>query len=144
MSPLFRLALLAVLSTSVSAFLGAGLPRVQSSSRRAVRAAAEATKFASFDAMVASFEEPVVVVDFYAKWCGPCQLMVPVLDKFASEQEGKIAVAKVDTDKFPTLAERFAVGGLPTFVVFKGGEEVGRVEGGMGKDQLLKSVTKFI
>ena len=68
-----------------------------------------------------------VLVDFYADWCGPCQMLAPVLERLAGEVPA--AVAKVDTDAHPSLAERYGVRGLPTLVLFSAGEPVERLVG---------------
>ena len=82
--------------------------------------------------------------DFYAKWCGPCQMMVPILEDVASENQDKVAVAKVDTDKYPALGSRFSIEGLPTFCLFKGGEVVERVEGVITKEKMMEIVEKHL
>ena len=90
--------------------------------------------------MLSSFDQKVAVVDFYAKWCGPCQLMVPVLEKFAAAHADKVAVAKVDTDKYPSLGSKYEVEGLPTIVFFKDGVEVHREMGVLNEKQLLEKI----
>ncbi len=67
-----------------------------------------------------------VLVDFYADWCGPCKMMAPVLDELARERAGSVLVAKLDTDRIPAMAVRYAIRRLPSLVAFKGGREVAR------------------
>ncbi len=67
-----------------------------------------------------------VLVDFYADWCGPCKMMAPVLDELARERAGSVLVAKLDTDRNPAMAVRYAIRGLPSLVAFMGGREVAR------------------
>mmetsp|Transcript_55662 Transcript_55662/g.126516 ORF Transcript_55662/g.126516 Transcript_55662/m.126516 type:complete len:138 (+) Transcript_55662:106-519(+) len=101
-------------------------------------------QFDSFDAMLESFDESVALIDFYAVWCGPCQLMAPVLEKLADSQKGKVAVGKVDTDRYPQLGSRFQVEGLPTFIIFKDGDEVKRIEGAMSEADLMEIIEPFL
>ncbi|MDD2236634.1 MAG: thioredoxin [Kiritimatiellae bacterium] len=63
-----------------------------------------------------------VVVDFYADWCGPCRRMSPALSAFASEQEGKVLVVKVNVDKYPDLSQQYKVSSIPYLVLFKDGK----------------------
>ena len=70
-----------------------------------------------------------VLVDFYADWCGPCKMMAPILDDFAREQAGRILVAKLDTDRNPTMAVKFGIRGIPTLMVFVEGREAVRHSG---------------
>jgi thioredoxin 2 len=78
-----------------------------------------------FDATVLRAEVPVLV-DFFADWCGPCKWLDPYLDEVARRGEGRLLVARVDTDRAPGLAERYRVASLPTVILFRGGEEVER------------------
>ncbi len=80
---------------------------------------------ASFARVIQDAEVPVVV-DFYADWCGPCKAMAPVFDAFAAEQQGRILVAKLDTDRNPVTSQTFGVRSIPTLIVFARGREVGR------------------
>lgn len=70
-----------------------------------------------------------VVIDFYADWCGPCKMMAPVLDELASQRAGELLVVKVNTDQNPVSPQNFGVRGIPTLVVFRDGQEVGRLVG---------------
>jgi thioredoxin 1 len=71
----------------------------------------------------------VVLVDFYADWCGPCRMMTPVLEKVAREVEGQAVVAKLDIDRAQKAAAQFQVTSVPTLILFKDGQEVGRLVG---------------
>eukprot|EP00980_Cylindrotheca_fusiformis_P007690 scaffold1624_cov105-Cylindrotheca_fusiformis.AAC.1 len=79
-----------------------------------------------------------LLLDVYATWCGPCQMMAPQLVQAAEEFGTTVRVAKMDSDKHPQMAGRLKVGGLPTLVLFHNGEEVDRIEGALMKDQLIQ------
>ncbi|MFV1987487.1 MAG: thioredoxin TrxC [Gemmatimonadota bacterium] len=81
-----------------------------------------------FDRLIDDAEVPVLV-DFHADWCGPCKAMAPALDDLAHERSGDLLVAKLDTDANPKTSERFEIRAIPTLIVFRGGQEAGRVSG---------------
>jgi thioredoxin 2 len=81
-----------------------------------------------FDATVGAAGVPVLV-DFYADWCGPCRLAAPILDEIAGSNVGRLVVAKVDSDRAPTLSQRLGIRGIPTLILFRGGEEAERIVG---------------
>jgi thioredoxin 2 len=85
---------------------------------------------------VVSGTEVPVLVDFYADWCGPCKMMAPVLDDVAREYQGRALVVKLDTDRNPTMAVRFAIRGIPTLIVFREGREVSREVGAVSRARL--------
>ncbi len=97
----------------------------------------------TFDEEVASSTEPVLV-DFWAEWCGPCKMVAPILEEIATEQAGKVRVAKVNVDKNPGLATKFNVMSIPTMIVFKDGQEAQRLIGARGKPQLLEDLTPYL
>lgn len=86
----------------------------------------------SFDSDVLNADVPVLV-DFWAEWCGPCQLIAPVIDELATEYAGRIKVGKVDVDKCPNISARFGVSNIPTVIVFQGGRPVERIVGAKTK-----------
>ena len=90
----------------------------------------------TFDEVVSSSIEPVIV-DFWAEWCGPCRMVSPILEEIASEQEGKVRVAKLNVDENPAVAQRFGVMSIPTMLVFRDGEVDRRIVGAKGKSQLM-------
>ena len=97
----------------------------------------------TFDEEVASSTEPVLV-DFWAEWCGPCKMVAPILEEIATEQAGKVRVAKVNVDENPGLATKFNVMSIPTMIVFKDGQEAQRPIGARGKPQLLEDLTPYL
>lgn len=101
----------------------------------------EAQKFTSFDDMLEKIDKPVLV-DFFALWCGPCKMMVPVLEEIAGRLENDLKVAKIDTDKYPKLGSRFQVEALPTLILFNKGQVVDRFIGYMNADDLEVAVKK--
>lgn len=91
---------------------------------------------ANFDAEVLQSEIPVLV-DFWATWCGPCQMLGPELAKLAEEQDGVIKVRKVNVDEEEDLAEKFNVMSIPTMLVFKNGQQTAKKIGFCKKDEVL-------
>lgn len=93
-----------------------------------------------------NFEEEVlksnmpVLVDFWATWCGPCQMLAPVIEQIAQENAGKIKVCKVNVDDFQSLAIKYGVASIPTVIAFKGGQESGRKIGFCSKDELISLI----
>ncbi len=86
---------------------------------------------ANFEAEVLASDIPVLV-DFWATWCAPCKAIAPHLEKLAAEKEGRLKVVKLEADKHRKAAAAFKVTNLPTFVVVRGGKEVGRKVGATG------------
>jgi thioredoxin 1 len=83
---------------------------------------------AEFEQTVLQADKPVIV-DFWAPWCGPCRAIAPILDKLAGEYEGRLTIAKVNTDEQSRWAGQFGIQGIPTLIVFKNGQEVERLVG---------------
>ncbi|MFC6753573.1 thioredoxin [Halorubrum tibetense] len=90
----------------------------------------------AFDGHVADYD--VVLVDFYADWCGPCQMMEPSIESVAAETDA--AVLKVDVDRFQALASEYGVQGIPTLLVFADGELVNRMVGAQTEETLRSAV----
>ena len=79
-----------------------------------------------------------VLIDFWAEWSGPCRAMMPVVEKIAEENVGKIKVCKVNVDKEPELSAKFEIMSIPTFVAIKNGEVIGTTIGLQDKEEILK------
>lgn len=89
----------------------------------------EVMKHLSEETFSKDTEHGVVLVDFYADWCGPCRMMTPVLDKVAKEVKGRAVIGKLDIDNAQKIAAQFQVTSIPTLVLLKEGKEVGRLVG---------------
>lgn len=89
----------------------------------------------TFEKTIKGTDVPVVV-DFYADWCQPCKMMAPLLDQLASDMQGELLVAKLDTDSNPTMAVHYGIRGIPTLIVFKEGREWKRQTGVVPPDKL--------
>ena len=77
-----------------------------------------------------------VIVDFWAEWCGPCKALSPLVDELAEEMKGKVRIVKMNIDENPHTPTKYGVRGIPTLMVFKGGEVTETKVGGMSKAQL--------
>ena len=82
----------------------------------------------------------LVLVDFWAQWCGPCQMLGPVIEQLGSEMDGKAVVGKVDIDEQPELRDQYGIMSIPTLIVFKDGKEVSRVLGVQPKQALVQMI----
>ena len=99
-------------------------------------------QFNSFEELIAQSDLPVLV-DFYADWCGPCQMMAPIIEQVNAQMQ-QLRVVKIDTDKYPEIASKHHIHALPTLVLFKQGKPVDRIEGVMPAEQLIKRLQTLI
>ncbi len=99
----------------------------------------------------ANFNEEVlksnvpVFIDFWAAWCGPCQMMSPIVEEMAKGYEGKnIKIGKCNVDENPEISSKYNIMSIPSFMVFKNGEPVDQVVGGVPKEKLQAMIDKHI
>ena len=89
-------------------------------------------------------KQGVVLVDFFATWCGPCKMLAPVLEELAEDMNGKMEIVKVDVDQEGDLAMKFGIMSVPTMSVFKDGEAVKQISGYQAKGQLLNILNPLL
>ncbi len=85
-----------------------------------------------------------VLVDFTAAWCGPCKMVDPIVKELAVEWDGKVKVVKIDADANPGIVTKYGVMGLPTVMLFKGGQQTERVTGYQSKNKLVAKMGQHI
>ena len=100
-------------------------------------------QFSSFQELLANSNVPVLV-DFYATWCGPCQMMAPILEQVGAHLKNRVQVVKIDTDRYPGLATQYQIHALPTLALFKNGQLVERIEGEMQAPQLVQHLQTLL
>jgi thioredoxin 1 len=98
---------------------------------------------AEWDSEVLNSDVPVLV-DFWAEWCGPCKMIAPIVDELAEQYEGKLRVAKLDADANPDVLMQYGVMGIPTLILFKGGEDVVRITGFKPKGKIVDKLVEHI
>ncbi|GJN16640.1 hypothetical protein PR202_gb03653 [Eleusine coracana subsp. coracana] len=123
----------------------AGLRKGHTTSRRGGTLLVQAKKqtFSSFDELLEKSDKPVLV-DFYATWCGPCQYMVPILQEVSEKLNDKIQVVKIDTEKYASIASRYRIEALPTFIIFKDGKPCYRFEGALPANQMIEQIEQCL
>lgn len=98
---------------------------------------------ATFEADVLNSDLPVLL-DFWAEWCAPCRMIAPLVDQLAAKYEGKLKVGKVDADRNQGLLMHYGIMGIPTLMLFKGGEVAERITGFMPLPQLEARITPHV
>lgn len=101
-------------------------------------------KIVNKDELDAVIKDGVVLVDFFATWCGPCKMLSPVLEELSAEMEGKATIVKVDVDQSQELAMKFGIMSVPTMIIFKNGEAVKQLSGFMPKPQLENALNSVL
>lgn len=91
-----------------------------------------------------TIENGVVLVDFFATWCGPCKMLSPVLEEVSSTLAGKAEIVKVDVDQDQELAMRFGIMSVPTMILFKDGQVIKQLQGFMPKPQLEAEIQSVL
>ena len=97
----------------------------------------------TFDEEVKGSAE-LILVDFWAEWCGPCKMIAPTLEELSRDYAGRLRIAKLNVDDNPDVARRFEVMSIPTLILFKDGEPVQRLIGAKGKGQLVQEIDPFL
>ena len=86
----------------------------------------------------------VVLVDFWAEWCGPCKMIAPTVEELAKDYKGKAVVAKVDVDSNPELAAKFKISAIPNLKILKDGKVVDEIVGFVPKEEIAKKLDKHL
>jgi thioredoxin 1 len=97
----------------------------------------------NFETEVMESDKPTLI-DFWAEWCGPCRMIAPSVEAVAEEFEGKANVMKMNVDENMNVPQRFGIRGIPTLILFKGGQEQERVVGAVSREAIARLVEKYV
>ena len=97
----------------------------------------------NFEQQVLKSSTPALV-DLWAAWCGPCRMIGPVVEELSGAYQGKVTFGKLNVDDYPQLAAQYRVMNIPTLLLFKGGQEVGRMVGVQPKEELIRRIEKTL
>lgn len=96
----------------------------------------------NFDELLAN--NPVVVIDFHATWCGPCRMLGPIVEELANDYEGRVLVGKADVEEAGAVAERFGIRSVPTILFFKNGIQADQVIGAVQRAKLVEKIEALL
>ena len=97
----------------------------------------------NFEQEVINSDIPVIV-DFWAIWCGPCKMIAPIMEEFASEYDGKVKITKLDVDNNPNVAVKYGIRSIPTVLLFKDGKIIEQIIGAYPKSYFQDKISKIL